>query len=449
MYPGKAGIIGLGESNYRLLEYLLQNPHSEIFVSEKGKLDPEKREFLKAHNIEFEEGGHTGRLYNCDWFVLSPGVSPHSEVGEKIISSGKPFTTELEFALDKLKKPGRGVIVGITGTNGKSTVTTMIGHITKESGLKTFVGGNLGTPLISSINERYDVYVVEVSSFQLTWFGKKEKYFHLSSILNIAQDHLDYHKNMQEYALAKLKLIEMTSGYSIIDSEILDNFGNLMVDETKKHLIPFSSGKDGFFCLKDGKMRLHKLSVPLDSLNFSGTQNQVNAAITIGLAQFLGIHAHDALEKLRDYTFLNHRMQKCGQINGVTFINDSKATNAHAVISALENFDLEKVIIILSGKEKREDYTLLVKKISRVKHIIFLGDSLRSLIERLEKNGIIYDVVHSIDEALKKAIALSKAGDIVLFSPGGSSFDLYKNYKERGNDFVKAFNNLIKREEVI
>jgi len=449
MYSGKAGIIGLGESNYRLVEYLLQNSHSEIFVSEKGKLDLEKKEFLKTNNIEFEEGGHTEKLYDCDWFILSPGISPHSEVGERILSSGKPFTTELEFALDKLKKLEHGVIVGITGTNGKSTVTTMVGHIAKKSGLKTFIGGNLGTPLISSINERFDVYVVEVSSFQLTWFGKKEKYFHLSSILNIAQDHLDYHRDMREYALAKLKIIELTFGSSIIDSEILEDFGDLMVDETKKRIIPFSTRKDSFFCLKDGIMRLHKLSISLDSLNFPGIHNQENAAITLGLAQFLGIHVHDALEKLQDYTFLDHRMQKCGQINGVTFINDSKATNAHAVINALENFDLEKVIIILSGKEKREDYTPLIKKISRVKHIIFLGDSLKSLIERLKKKGITYDVVHTIDEALKKAVELSKAGDIVLFSPGGSSFDLYKNYKERGKDFVKAFNNLIKREEVI
>jgi len=434
----KVGFIGLGASNFELLKYVRNMyPEWQCFVSEQEKIRGEYRSYLEKEGILFEEGGHTERILESDFFILSPGVSPTSEIGQNIISTGKPMTTELEFSLKELKKRKNGVFIGVTGTNGKTTTTTMLGHIMKEKGLKVFVGGNIGVPLATVIKSDYDFYVLEVSSFQLNWFNSKEPLFHLSSILNVAEDHLDYHGSFEEYLSQKKKIVKLTRGYSILRTELVD-----ALDEAKNgHVIPFSIDGEGLLSLKDGIMKFHKAQLDL-STYIKTRHNRENALVAIALSHFLGISVFDAFEKLASYRYPEHRLMEVEFMEDIKYIDDSKATNAHAVVKALENFQPSKVVLILAGKGKNESYSELLPKLKELKKTIIIGDSL-GLLKKLDHN-INYEIVDNMKQAVEKAHKAAFPGDIVLFSPGGSSFDKYRSYKERGADFINEVKKLRK-----
>ncbi|AKI97092.1 UDP-N-acetylmuramoyl-L-alanine--D-glutamate ligase [Kosmotoga pacifica] len=433
----KVGLVGLGTSNFELLKYIRKTyPEWNCFVSEQGEIPQERRIFLEKEEIEFEEGGHTEKLLESDSFIMSPGISPNSLIGKNVLNTGKPITTELEFALKELRKRKKGIFIGITGTNGKTTTVTMLGHILKESGLKTFIGGNIGVPLISAIYEDYDFYVLEVSSFQLSWFNSEEQLFHLSSVLNVAEDHLDYHNSFREYLLAKLKIVNLTSGYSILRNELTVEFDKLF---TKNRVVPFSIRGETILSLKDGIMLFHKAQLELKKY-IKAKHNIENALIAIALSHFLGLSIYDAFEKIAFYRYPDHRMSEIATIEGVKYIDDSKATNAHAVVKALDNFSPDNVVLILAGKGKNESYKELIERIRNLKKVIIIGKSL-GLVEKLDCE-IPFVIVDNMSQAVELAHKIARQGDVVLFSPGGASFDMYRNYKERGMDFIEKVNTL-------
>ncbi|MFO7882429.1 MAG: UDP-N-acetylmuramoyl-L-alanine--D-glutamate ligase [Kosmotogaceae bacterium] len=450
LLSGKIGIVGFGSSNYELLKYLLEiegYEPSSFFVSEKKMLDKKKRDYLEEKNIKYEENAHTKKLFLCDSFAVSPGISPNSSMGRKIRKSGKSFGTEQEIALNILKDRNYGVLIGITGTNGKSTTVTMVEHILRKKHDAVFAGGNLGTPLTSALREKIDFYVVEVSSFQLSWFRKREPYFHISALLNIEEDHLDYHLSFEEYIWSKMILPEITDGYSIIKKEIVEKKHRLLSAETLKKVVEFSQGKGSFFDLENGILRFHKMELPFNGFPLKETHNKENASIAIALAYLIGINPIDSLQSLLDYKALEYRMTIVGTINDVMFINDSKATNAYAVISALKNFDPSRVVLILAGKEKKESYDELLEKLFSLKRIIMIGSSMRSLRRKLEEHRIPFISVNNMEEAVDRAYEEITMGDVVLFSPGGSSYDMYESYKHRGDDFTDKVKRLKDRIE--
>ena len=438
LYKGRVCFLGLGVSNFKLLKYFNENNILDYyFVSDSKTIRKEYKEYLIQNGIPFEENGHSEEIHNCDSYIVSPGVSPNSSIGKEIIHSKKLYTTEMEVSLSLILKKKHGVTIGISGTNGKSTTTTMIGHALKKTKFKTFVGGNLGTPLIEALYDDYDFYIVEISSFQLSWFRHRRKYFNLSILLNIEQDHLDYYSNFEEYEFAKLKIIDITRDYSFVRDEIINKFEHNIISKPREGILTFSNKPDCMFYYTNNEISIHKLHLRTDYIQVKGIQNNENLLASIVILGMLGMDYTDAMEKLVDYKSLNHRNQLVGEIGNVKFIDDSKATNSHAVITALLNLDPRSTIVILGGVEKKENYDRLLNIISFIKKIIVIGDSLVTLLGELQKRKIEFINVLSMNDAVKKAYELADEGDTVILSPGGSSFDMYKNYKERGDDYQK------------
>lgn len=442
MFEGKIGFVGLGISNYQLLKYLIENYNIDCFVSENSEIKPEFKEFIESNGVDYEESGNTEKLMECDSFIVSPGVNPNKGIGKQLIESGKPFTTELEVSLKLLKERKKGVFIGITGTNGKSTTVTMLSHIFRKAGARVFTGGNLGNPLAESLFEDNDFYVIEVSSFQLKWFAETRQYFSLSAVLNISEDHLDYHHSKEDYALSKLKIISMTGGESVVDYKIIENYDWLIEEESKQAMVPFSMGENTFLGYSDSALRFHKLILSTEKLSLRGLPNHEDALVAIALANFSGIDPRDSIEKLQDYVLLDHRVQYVTTINEISFYDDSKATNANSVEAALSGFSPDKTVLILGGVEKKESYSSLIESLSKLKGIVVLGSEMKTLLSLLKKRNIAFEAKANMASAVEEACSRAKPGDFILLSPGGSSFDLYKNYRERGIDFVNIVKGL-------
>ena len=443
LYKGRVCFLGFGVSNFKLLKYFNENNIIDYyFVSDSKVIKEEYKEYLKQNNIPFEENGHSEEIKNCDSYIVSPGVSPNSPIGKEIIYSKKLYTTEMEISLSLILKKKQGVTVGISGTNGKSTTTTMIGHALKKTKFKTFVGGNLGTPLVEALYDNYDFHIIEVSSFQLSWFRHKRKYFDLSILLNIEQDHLDYYFNYEEYELAKLKIIDITKDYSFVRDEIINKFEHNIISKPREGILTFSNKPGSMFYYTSNEIAIHKLHLKTDYMAIKGIQNNENLLASTVILGMLGMDYTDAMEKLADYKSLNHRNQLVSEIDNIKFIDDSKATNSHAVITALLNLDPKNTVVILGGMEKKENYDRLLNIISFMKKIIVIGNSMVALLDELEKREIEFTSVSSMNDAVKKAFEFAEEGDTVILSPGGSSFDMYKNYKERGDDYQKNVESL-------
>ncbi|KUK94870.1 MAG: UDP-N-acetylmuramoylalanine--D-glutamate ligase [Thermotogales bacterium 46_20] len=446
MLKGKVGLVGYGISNRQLLKTSLEaGIHDDFFVSDNRVMPDDFRNQLREHNVEFEDGGHTSRLLDCDMFVVSPGVSPVSETGKMLLSTEKRITTELEISLDILHQSGRRLAIGITGTNGKSTTVTMLGHIMASTGIKSYTGGNLGNPLISGLDDDTRIFVVEVSSFQLKWFNFESSYFHLSAITNIAQDHLDFHGTLEDYVSSKLRITRLTEGYSLIPEDIKDLY-SLAIEPVKQRVLGFS--KETSFAEIRGKLlRIHKLEIPVDNRFLLHNHIAQNYLVAVTLAHLAGVSVDDATEKIANYAFLEHRMQSAGSVEGTVFINDSKATNAHAVLAALRSLPADRTTIILSGREKKESYEELIEELRRVKSIVVLGEEMKALRKALKCAELNYLEAPTMEDAVLMAMRSSTQGDYVLLSPGGSSYDLYSNYAERGQHFTSVVQGLARRQK--
>lgn len=431
---GRIGFAGFGISNNRLLQTLLKKPFgSDFFVSEKHSIDDDAKLFLREKGIEFEENGHTSRLMECDSFVVSPGISPFFGIGKEIVDSGKPFTTELEVSLDILNMKPHGTVIGITGTNGKSTTVTMLSHILSRRNKRVFQGGNLGEPLSVSLEDSYDFYVLEVSSFQLKWFSEDTRRFHLSAIINLGEDHLDYHKTFEDYCGSKLRLIGMTEGFSVVPSSLSESCSTHL--SRPDNVVTFSMFEDGKFSFKDGLFRIGTKQLSNLILPYEGLHNYEDTLVVATISYLMGIPPEVVFEDLKSYSFLSHRLQLVREIGGVKYYDDSKATNAHAVSSALKSFVPEKTVLILGGKEKDESYRELIEQLKRLKLVVVLGSSMKTLMSMLVASGIKFSKASSMEEAVRICADFACGGDSVLLSPAGSSFDLYKNYAERGKHF--------------
>ena len=298
--------------------------------------------------------------------------------------------------------------------------------------------------MIEALNDDYDFHIVEVSSFQLSWFKYRRKYFDLSILLNIEQDHLNYYSDLEEYEKAKLKIIDITRNYCFVRDEVMNKFRQNIISKPREGILTFSNRPGQMFYYTNDEIVIHKLHLKTDYMKIKGIQNNENLLSSVVILGMLGMDYTDAMEKLADYKTLNHRNQLVGEIDGIKFIDDSKATNSHAVMTALINQNPKKTIIILGGVEKNENYDRLLNLLSFLKKIIVIGDSLSVLIEEFKGRNMEYIKVDSMKEAVTKAFDSANEGDTILLSPGGSSFDMYDNYKERGNDFQKNIESLKK-----
>ena len=436
----KIVVLGGGESGFGAA-YLAKKKGIEVFLSDKGMIKEDFKKLLTDAEIEFEEGQHSEeRILAADWIIKSPGIPKKAYIIFKINQKGIRLSSEIEFASQFTDAK----IIAITGSNGKTTTTSLIYHILKNDDLKVGLGGNIGKSFAKQVaDENFDYYVLEVSSFQLDDIQNFRPY--ISLLLNLSQDHLDqYNYNYEEYALAKFRIAENQekNNFFIYNKDDEMSINLLEKLEINAKMIPFSTKekmKEGGF-INDGKLIVkmeNEFSMKIEELSLVGNHNIANSLAASIAGKILKISNESIRNSLMTFQAVEHRLEQVTEIDGVKFINDSKATNVNATYYALESMK-QPTIWIVGGVDKGNDYTEiedLVKK--KVKAIVCLGIDNQKIIDFFQdKTELIYST-SSMEEAVKVSKSLAEKGNTVLLSPCCASFDLFNNYEDRGNQFKK------------
>jgi UDP-N-acetylmuramoylalanine--D-glutamate ligase len=442
---GRLVVLGGGESGVGTA-LLGKAKGYDVFVSDKGKIKDKYKEVLIHNEIEWEDEKHSEeRILNADIVMKSPGIPDKAPLVKQIREQGILVVSEIEFAA----KFTSAIIVGITGSNGKTTTATLTHHILKQE-LQVGLAGNIGDSFAKQILEKdYPNYVLEISSFQLDDIVDfKPK---IAVITNITPDHLDrYDYQLENYIASKFRIAENQTkeDYLIYDAddEVLTNW--LENHPVQSTLLPFSLTKtieNGAY-LKDKNIIITinntQIIMPTSSLTLEGNHNVKNAMAASTVAHLLKIRKQTIRESLENFQGVEHRLEHVLKINKVQYINDSKATNVNATYYALESMDAPTVWIV-GGEDKGNNYEELFPFVNeKVKAIICLGVNNEKLMNAF---GGMVDVIietQSMNEAVKIAYKLTEAGDNVLLSPACASFDLFENYEDRGRQFKEAVRNL-------
>jgi len=456
---GRLTVIGAGISGIALALFA-HKLGAKVFVSEEKKtLEPDAAEQLKNSGIKWEAGGHTERAFEADALLLSSGIPPFAACVKEAERRGLPIIGELDFVMPHIK----GRIIGITGSNGKSTLTSLSGHIFQKIGCKTAVGGNIGAPLPLFTDESYDYAVLELSSFQLHWANNLKS--SVAVVTNLAPDHLDWHGTYEDYVASKAKILSLQdgSGWGIVqdrdyrgacpvEKESLDPSGvtkpekivALSWDERLK-----SEAKGHIFMGKDSAiLRLpqeERLLFRYNDTSLLGNHNLENIAMALAAMHLLDIGVSDTKIKglLEDFQPLPHRCELAGTINGVIYVDDSKGTNVAASVAALTSIQGRKVVI-LGGKGKGEDYGFLAETVKREAEAAVLIGEEKDRIEAALRNAGFGAIskADGMEAAVNQARKLAKSGMVVLLSPACTSWDMYPNYKKRGEHFCAIVRNM-------
>ena len=441
-------ILGGGESGVGAA-VLAKSKGLNVFLTDAGQLAPLYERELEEHDIPFEQGGHTENLVlNASLIVKSPGIPEKNELIKKIRAKNIQVISEIELAY---RYKGDSKIVGITGTNGKSTTTSLIYHICKEAGLDVALVGNIGISIARQValNPKA-LYVAEISSFQLDDI----QHFRpdIAILLNITEDHLDrYEYDIQKYIQSKFKIVQNQKPgdyfiYNIDDPLITGHLKNISISS---NLLPFSMkqevSKGAYIKNSEMLIKLQEEQVSMNIYDFvalKGKHNQYNTMAAGIAASVLDIRKEKIRSAVQTFESLAHRMEFVATIRGVDFINDSKGTNLNSVWFALESME-KPTVLIMGGVDKGNDYTLIADLVSeKVKAIVCIGLDNQKIAEAFK--DIVPQIVQtaSMKDAVEQAYHLAEKGDAVLLSPGCSSFDLFKNYMDRGDQFKENVKNL-------
>ena len=418
----------------------------DVFLSDKGEISPEYTALLEKWDIPFESGKHSEELIlNADEVIKSPGIPSTAPLVQKIADKGIHIISEIEFAgrYDTAKK------ICITGSNGKTTTTSLIYHLLKEAGLDAGLGGNIGKSYAFQVaTEKHDIYVLELSSFQLdNMYDFKAD---IAVLTNITPDHLDrYDHNMENYVRAKFRITRNMDREDCFifcsDDEITIRHLDKIVVKAK--MLPFTQKKEveqGAF-VKDDKMVVRvgddQCDMFIRELALGGKHNVYNSMAAAIAGKVMNIENENIRRSLSTFQAVEHRLEKVMSVGDVLYINDSKATNVDAAWYALE-CQTRPVVWIVGGKDKGNDYSPLIELArEKVKAMVCMGVDNHKFHEAFEGVENITDAL-SAEEAVKKASSFAKAGDVVLLSPCCASFDLFKNYEDRGRKFKEAVRNL-------
>jgi len=439
-------ILGAGESGVGTAILGKQKGYN-VFVSDKGIIAKKYKKVLLNNDISFEEGNHTeAKIFEADVVMKSPGIPDTVSLITTLKQKGVSVISEIEFA----SKYTNGVIVGITGSNGKTTTTMLVNHILGKAGLNVSMGGNIGDSFAQQVAEKKsDIHVLELSSFQLD--GIETFAPHIAIITNITPDHLDrYDYKFENYINSKFRITENQTEDDFLiydfDDAVISNW--LKNNKVKATLLPFSIEKEleqGVY-LKDEKIIIkynteHKI-MGISTLALKGKHNTKNAMAAAMTASLLKVRKDTIRESLEDFEGAEHRLETVLKISGVQYINDSKATNVNATFYALDCMQSPTVWIV-GGVDKGNDYLDLMPLVrEKVKAIICLGVDNQKIV------NTFYNVVDLIvetagaEEAVKVAYKIAEKGDTVLLSPACASFDLFENYEDRGNKFKQAVREL-------
>ncbi len=409
---------------------------------------PELRDSLASLEnigVEYELGVHSDKVFDCDFIITSPGIPSDSKVLIEAKSRGIKIISEIEFAYWFCK----GSIIAITGTNGKTTTTSLCAHILTSAGIKCYAAGNIGLPfseIASSMNEE-DYVALEVSSFQLDFIDRFTPNFAI--ILNITPDHLDRYENRFDlYIKSKMKIAKnQNETCSLIyngDDE------NIPVGYVSKDINIFAFSLDKGLsngCFIDEGWIIYSNQgeeeevCHIDNLSLKGEHNLLNALAVVSVAMQIGIDKEDISKSLNSFKGVEHRLEFVKEINGIKFINDSKATNVNSVWYALRSFN-EPLFLILGGKDKGNNYNEIKDEVKkRVKKIYAIGSSAEKINDFFHNIKEV-EIVESLKSVVDRSLVEAAKGDIVLLSPACASFDMFKNYEDRGTQFKSIVNSI-------
>ncbi len=450
----KVVILGAGESGLGAAKLAVTNKY-DAFLSDNGSISDEQKGEFAALGIPFEENKHTeSRILNSDIVVKSPGIPDDVPIVLKLKSKKIPVISEIEFAYQHLPKGAK--VIAITGTNGKTTTTLLAHHLLSEAGYKAALTGNVGFSLAGKVAEGgYDYYVVEVSSFQLDGIIRFRP--DVAVLLNITPDHLDrYNNDFEKYVNSKFRITENMSGSEIFiytqDSEsIVKEMADRKIPATLFAISAMDKNIEGAFI--DGQHLVFNSTfagiefderIPVAEINLIGRHNMLNTMAAVLSAMSVGVETKEILNGLNSFKNAPHRLELIAEVNGVKYINDSKATNVDAVYYALEGIDAP-IIWVAGGVDKGNEYAQISELVrSKVKGLICIGKKDKLLRDSFQEELSLFAEATTMTSVVDIAKTWAKPGDVVLLSPACASFDRFKNYMDRGDQFrdaVMSFNN--------
>ena len=433
---GRVVILGSGESGTGAA-ILAKAKGLAVFVSDQGVIKDQFKKELIDSSVEFEEGQHTiEKILSASLVIKSPGIPDKAEVIKKVKAAGIEIIDEIEFAFRYLK----GKVIAITGTNGKTTTTLLTYHLLKSAGVNVALAGNVGESLARKVaTAHYDWYVIEISSFQLD--GTKTFRPDIGILLNITPDHLDrYEYQMQNYINSKFRLVKNMTDHSHFiyynDEGIVSNQVHERSIVAKLH--PINIEKDSESEVMNFESVGEFFSLFQTKTTLRGRHNKINIMAAVGAARLAGVGISSIESALQDFKNAPHRLESVATINGVEFVNDSKATNVDSVVYGLGSYK-GPLVWIAGGIDKGNDYTLIEDQVKeKVRVLICLGKDNEKLKKAFSgKVKEIYET-QSVKELAQLALCVSEKGDVVLLSPACASFDLFKNYEDRGAQFRNA-----------
>lgn len=442
----KIAILGGGESGVGAA-LLAKAKGFKVFLSDKGILSDKYKEILNQNEIPFEEGQHTEeQILDADEVVKSPGIPDKVALVQKLKSLRIPIISEIELA----SRYTKAKIIAITGSNGKTTTTLLTYHLLKNAGLNVGLAGNIGDSFAKQvIDDTLDYFVLELSSFQLdNCFEFKAD---VAILLNITPDHLDrYNYEFQNYVDSKFRVLQnMTPSDNFIFYQESEALANELAKKTfPVNYLPVSLQKK---VAQGGSLQNERLEVTyqenhfsfaLEDLPIKGSHNAINAMSAILVAKVLGIENDKIAEGLKSFKSVEHRLEPCGEVGGVKFVNDSKATNVDSVFYALGSFN-DPIVLIMGGVDKGNDYSQIEALVEqKVKALICMGTDNQKLLDYFGKKVPLIFSVDSMQKAVTLGQEVATEGDVVLLSPACASFDLFKNYEDRGRQFKAAVSAL-------
>ena len=438
-------ILGAGESGAGAA-VLAKKEGFDVFVSDMSKIADKYKKQLDDHQIAWEEGQHTeDRILAADEIIKSPGIPDSAPMVAKAIEKGIPIISEIEFA----GRYTRSKMVCITGSNGKTTTTSLIYHIFRQAGYDAGLAGNIGRSLALQVAEDpHDYYIIELSSFQLD--NMYQFRANIAILLNITPDHLDrYDNKMQNYTDAKMRIIRNQTPQ---DAFIYWADDPIISKELKKYDIkavqcPFSDIKENGVIgyIEEGQYKLEyptPFNMEQESLSLTGRHNIYNSLAAGLAANIAGIKKEDIRRSLSDFPGVEHRLEKVCDVRGVHYVNDSKATNVDACWYALESMKT-KVVLIIGGKDKGNDYSPLMPLVKeKCSALVYLGADNTKLHQNFDQLNIPVRDTHSMKECMAACYELAQPGETVLLSPCCASFDLFKNMEDRGEQFKEIARSL-------
>lgn len=440
-------MLGAGESGIGAALLARQQDY-DVFVSDGTAIKDHYKKELQEKSIRFEEGQHTETdILNADEIIKSPGIPEKAAIIKKIREKNISVISEIEFAFRHM---GKSQVIAITGSNGKTTTTALTFHICKYAGKDCAMVGNIGYSFARQVAEDpKQLYVVEISSFQLD--DIKTFRPDIAVLTNITEDHLDrYEYNIQNYVASKFKIAENQQPgdvfiYNMDDETTTKNINTYPIKSTKAPITMSKELPQGAYLI-NAKMHLkwksEEMQMSVEDFAIKGKHNQYNSMAASMAATAIDIRKEKIREALQTFESLEHRMETVSTIKGVEFINDSKATNVNSTWFALESMT-KPVILILGGVDKGNDYNLLKDLVKeKVKAIVCMGTDNRKIHEAFGDVVPLMVNTESAKEAVQGAFHFANKGDVVLLSPACASFDLFKNYEDRGNQFKQAVKNL-------